>query len=129
MVVQTSDPAWLAVRCREAGIDLADLVDQERAGAGEPEQLLHEAGIDLPRFTTDPPAGSELLRRVATTVYPDLAAAFPTAALGFRPGRLAGASYYTGLLLNIDRDLPDARLSVADGGATDWTQRLLSNRR
>jgi hypothetical protein len=105
------------------------LVDQERAGAGEPEQLLHEAGIDLPRFTTGPPGGSELLERVATTVYADLAAAFPTAGLGFRPGRLAGAAYYTGLLLNIDRDLPDARLSVADGGATDWTQRLLSNRR
>jgi ribosomal protein S18 acetylase RimI-like enzyme len=129
VVVETTDTAWLAVRCRDAGVDLSDLVDQERLGAGEPEQLLHEAGIDLPRFTTDPPPGSELLARVAATVYADLAAAFPTATLGFRPGRLVGAAYYTGLLLNIDCERPGGRLSLADGGATDWTQRLLSNRR
>jgi GNAT superfamily N-acetyltransferase len=129
IVVETSDPAWLAMRCREAGVDIADLVDQERMGAGEPEELLREAGVDVPRFTTEPPAGSELLDRVASTVYADLAAAFPAASLGFRPGRLFGASYYSGLLLNIDRDLRGERVSVADGGATDWTQQLLSNRR
>src|SRR5262249_49691432 len=129
VVVETSDLAWLGSRCRDAGVDLADLTDQARAGAEEPEQLLSEAGVDVPRFTTEPPAGSELLERVADAVYSEVSPAFPGAILGFRPGRLAGAGYYTGLLLNIDLDRQDGRLSLADGGATDWTQLLLSNRR
>ena len=59
---------------------------------------------------------------------PRLREEFPEARLGFRVGRLAGIGYYNGLLLNIDVERDGRRLSVADGGSTDWTQRLLSDR-
>jgi hypothetical protein len=62
-------------------------------------------------------------------VFGPLAERFPEVELGFRPGRLAAVGYYTGLLLNIDAELGGRRLSVADGGSTDWTQRLLSDRK
>ena len=95
----------------------------------EAEAILAEAGIELPRLSEAPPAGATRLERVAEQVYGPLAAAFPGARLGFRPGRLAAIGYYRGLLLNVDAEFEGVRYSIADGGTVDWTQRLLSDRR
>jgi hypothetical protein len=65
---------------------------------------------------------------VRERVYAPLREQFPGARLGFRVGRLAGIGYYNGLLLNIDVERDGRSLPVADGGSTDWTQRLLSDR-
>ena len=129
VTVEVSDGDHLAEQCRAAGVDVWDLAAQARAGEAEPEAILAEAGIELPRFGEAPPAAATRLERVAEHVYGPLAAAFPGARLGFRPGRLAAIGYYRGLLLNVDAEFAGTRLSIADGGTVDWTQRLLSDRR
>jgi len=130
VTVELSDSSGLAARCRSYGVDLADLAAEWRAGAGEPEQILADSGLELPRFCEHPPAGWTRLERVAEHVFRPLAEAFPGARLGFRPGRLHAVGYYTGLLLNVDAALGGNQpASLADGGTLDWTQRLLSDRR
>ncbi|HEY6886222.1 MAG TPA: hypothetical protein VI300_00545, partial [Solirubrobacter sp.] len=45
-------------------------------------------------------------------------------------GRTQGRGYYDGMLLNITAtDREGSAVGLADGGRTDWTQRLLSNRK
>jgi ribosomal protein S18 acetylase RimI-like enzyme len=132
VTVEVSDSGLLAGLCRDAGVDLRELAARDRAGEAEAEALLAEAGIALPRFSREPPVDGPRGRRlglVRSQVFEPLAARFPDAELGFRPGRLAAIGYYRGLLLNIDAELGGRRLSVADGGSTDWTQRLLSDRK
>jgi len=107
--------------------DLDDLADQARDDDLDPEQLLAESGVTVERFA-ERVEGSRRLELVRDRVYAPLHEQFPEARLGFRVGRLAGIGYYNGLLLNIDAERDGSRLSVADGGSTDWTQRLLSDR-
>jgi hypothetical protein len=126
-VVEVSDTALLRALCGEARADLDDLADQARDDDLDPEQLLAEAGVTAERFA-ERVEGSRLLELVRDRVYAPLHEQFPEARLGFRVGRLAGIGYYNGLLLNIDAERDGSRLSVADGGSTDWTQRLLSDR-
>lgn len=132
VTVEVSDSALLAGLCRDAGADLRELAARDRAGEAEPEALLAEAGVALPRFSREPPVQGARGRRlglVGCQVFEPLAARFGDVELGYRPGRLAAIGYYRGLLLNIDAELAGRRLSVADGGTTDWTQRLLSDRK
>jgi GNAT superfamily N-acetyltransferase len=132
VTVEVSDSGLLAGLCRDAGVDLRELAARHRDGEAEPEALLAEAGIALPRFSRESPVAGPRGRRLALVgrqVFGPLAERFPEVELGFRPGRLAAVGYYTGLLLNIDAELGGRRLSVADGGSTDWTQRLLSDRK
>jgi len=126
-VVEVSDTALLRALCREARADLDDLADQARDDDLDPEQLLAESGVAVERFA-ERVEGARLLELVRERVYAPLQEQFPDARLGFRVGRLAGIGYYNGLLLNIDAERDGRRLSVADGGSTDWTQRLLSDR-
>jgi hypothetical protein len=126
-LVEVSDTALLRALCREAGADLDDLADQARDDGLDPERLLAESGVAVERFA-ERVEGGRLLELVRERVYAPLGEEFPEARLGFRVGRLAGIGYYNGLLLNIDVERDGRRLSVADGGSTDWTQRLLSDR-
>ena len=126
-VVEVSDTALLRALCRDAQADLDDLADQARDDDRDPEQLLAESGVTVERFA-ERVEGARLLELVRERVYAPLRGQFPDARLGFRVGRLAGIGYYNGLLLNIDAERDGRRLSVADGGSTDWTQRLLSDR-
>jgi hypothetical protein len=126
-IVEVSDTALLRALCREARADPDDLADQARDGDLDPEQLLAESGVAVKRFA-ERVEGARLLELVRERVYAPLHEQFPEARLGFRVGRLAGIGYYSGLLLNIDVERDGRRLSVADGGSTDWTQRLLSDR-
>jgi len=46
------------------------------------------------------------------------------------PARTQGRGYYDGMLLNVTATDGDGEpVALADGGRTDWTQRLLSNRK
>jgi hypothetical protein len=132
VTVEVSDSGLLAGLCRDASVDLRELAARDRAGEAEPEALLAAAGIVLPRFSRESPVDGPRGRRLAlvrSQVFAPLAERFPDVELGFRPARLAAVGYYTGLLLNIDAELGSRRLSVADGGSTDWTQRLQSDRK
>jgi hypothetical protein len=130
-VVEVSDTGLLRALCREAGVDPDDMVDQALAGLVEPEQLLAEAGIEVERFGEDVIRFGERaqrLQRVNEAVFAPLREEFPDVAMGFRVGRLAAVNYYNGLTVNVDVERDGERLSVADGGSVDWTQRLLSDR-
>jgi hypothetical protein len=130
VTVEVSDSTGLARLCRHAGVDVADLAAEWRAQDREPEPLLAEAGVELPRHCERAPHGWTRLERVSQRVFAPLAEEFPGTRLGFRPGRLHGIGYYTGLMLNVDAELGSSEpASVADGGTVDWTQRLLSDRR
>jgi len=126
-VVEVSDTGLLRALCRQARADLDDLADQARDDDLDPEQLLAESGVAVERFA-ERVESARLLELVRERVYAPLQEQFPEARLGFRVGRLAGIGYYNGLLLNIDAERDGRSLSVADGGSTDWTQRLLSDR-
>jgi hypothetical protein len=67
------------------------------------------------------------LGRVEEHVLAPLRAEFPDATCRVQPSRTRGANYYAGLLLEILID--GESLSIADGGMTDWTQRLLGSRK
>jgi len=68
------------------------------------------------------------LARVRTEVFTPLKRKHPQATFMFRLGRLRAATYYDGLSLDIrTRPVDGEQLSIADGGSTDWTQRLLSD--
>ncbi len=70
---------------------------------------------------------SRLERAEADVLHP-LAAAFPDTTLRLDRTREQGRNYYSGLCLRIDAtDCTGRSLNLADGGFTDWTQRLLSN--
>ncbi|MGD0436536.1 MAG: hypothetical protein ABSB86_08720, partial [Bryobacteraceae bacterium] len=48
----------------------------------------------------------------------------------FNIARLEGLSYYAGLCLRISPEAPDGnRYPITDGGFTDWTARLLGDRK
>jgi hypothetical protein len=54
----------------------------------------------------------------------------PRAQFRFNLSRLEGLSYYSGFCLRISPLAPDgARYPVVDGGFTDWTARLLQNKK
>jgi hypothetical protein len=61
-------------------------------------------------------------------VIAPLAEAFPGVALRTDRTREQGRSYYRGLCLKLDAvDTDGTAVNLADGGFTDWTQRLLAN--
>ncbi len=71
-----------------------------------------------------------LLDRIAEDVFPPLAAAFPQARLVLDPDRTRAAGYYDGPMLEIAAEGPDGQsIEVGDGGSTDWSARLLADRR
>ena len=43
--------------------------------------------------------------------------------------RLGGQRYYTRACFKVNSKVGDRRFEVADGGFTDWTERLLDDRR
>lgn len=73
---------------------------------------------------------SELPQALEKEVVDPLREEFPATAFGLRPDRVEGAAYYRGLMVDIGlADRGGTIHSVADGGATDWTARLLSDRK
>lgn len=141
-LVEISDTSITASLLEAAGCDVAELRDVIRAHRpGGSERFLSERQIELPAAIDDPKAElthlSDTLRpelerlgRVRTAVFGPLAARFPSATFRFNLARLEGLQYYSGLCLRVSPIAPDgSRKALADGGFTNWTARLLNNRK
>lgn len=110
---------------------------------GAAERFLAERGVRLPSSIADP--GTELrdlarghrlesamvrLGLLKEHVFDGLQADFPEAVFRFNLARLEGLGYYAGLCLRVSPATPDGvRYPIADGGLTDWTARLLGDRK
>src|SRR5262249_32665033 len=65
---------------------------------------------------------------VESQLFPSLAAQFPHATYAIDRARTHAMQYYRGLCLHITaRDVDGQVQQLSDGGATDWTARLLSH--
>jgi hypothetical protein len=86
----------------------------------------HIASVDIAVSDT---AGDEgRLERARVEVLEPLAAEYPEATLHIDRTREQGRNYYSGLCLRLDAfNREGARINLADGGFTTWTQQLLSN--
>jgi hypothetical protein len=59
-----------------------------------------------------------------------LRAAWPAVDVAFDDDRQAGRTYYSDVCFAVDAALPDgSRANLSDGGLTDWTARLLADRK
>ena len=80
--------------------------------------VLHEPLVEL----SDPTLQQE--------VFDPLAAEFPGVQFGCNPDRKEGAHSYSGVMLRIcPMNQAGERHPIVDGGFTDWTARLLQNRK
>lgn len=69
------------------------------------------------------------LQRVQEAVFPALRARHPDVELAIDHARTRGRGYYDGLMLDVTLEAGRGRISVADGGTTDWLATLRSDRR
>jgi len=136
-LVEISDAAVVQDLLSAAGVSLEEVRTTIRAHKpGESERFLAERGISLPEAVEDPARevpgvdARHCLARVKTDVFDALAPEFPEARFRFNLARLEGLGYYRGLCLRISPLAPDGnRYPVVDGGFTDWTARLLQDRK
>jgi hypothetical protein len=136
-LVEISDTAVVEALLGESGITVEELRKSLRAHVlGGSERFLAERGVRLPEAMEDPaqelPHGTPSFRlaRLKTELIDKLRQEFPDAQFHFNLARLEGLSYYQGLCLRITSMAPDGnRYPITDGGFTDWTARLLENRK
>ncbi|HTS51307.1 MAG TPA: hypothetical protein VMH05_25340 [Bryobacteraceae bacterium] len=136
-LVEISDAAVVQDLLSSAGVDLEEVRAAVRAHKpGESERFLAERGVNLPDAVGDPVqelrgvGPRHRLARVKSDVFDRLASGFPEACFQFNLARLEGLGYYRGLCLRISPLAPDGnRYPVIDGGFTDWTARLLQDRK
>lgn len=136
-LVEISDAQLTRSLLADHGVNQDDLRDSIRAHRLEgSRQFLAERGIAMPEAVDDPsqelPAGQgrERLMRLKTEMLDALRAEFPAAQFRFNLARLEGLNYYTSFSLRISPETSDgARYPIVDGGFTDWTARLLQNKK
>jgi hypothetical protein len=136
-LVEISDAAVTRALLEKAGVSVEELREPIRAHRpGGSERFLAERGVKLPDAVEEP--SSELpewtprqrLEQVRTEVAEVLGREFPEARFRFNLARLEGLTYYGGLCLRISPQAPDGnRYAIIDGGFTDWTARLLEDRK
>jgi len=103
-----------------AQAEIRELIRAHRPGASE--KLLHDHGVQFPHDYADPVLEEQVLSPLRRD--------YPEAEFRMKLDRLEGLNYYTSLALRISPLAPDGqRYSVADGGFTDWTTRLLQDRK
>jgi hypothetical protein len=85
-------------------------------------QAMSTAGVGQAeiRVTCLDPAAEPILAHVRASTGADIIA---------DPGRSTGRGYYSGLCYKIHAVVGSQRVEIADGGFTDWTQRLTGNRK
>lgn len=128
-LVEISDLAITASLLSAAGVSHDDIRESVRAHIhGGSERFLADRGVALPSdFDALEDARLEWIRR---RVIDPLKAAYPEALFRFNLARLEGLGYYSGLCLRVSPLAPDGlRYPIADGGFTDWTARLLSDKK
>lgn len=136
-LVEISDTATVEALLRESGIALDELHNSVRAHRlGGSEEFLANRGVNLPEAIDDPARellsspSQHRLSRVKAEVFDVLRQEFPEAQFRFNLARLEGLGYYKGLCLRIAPLAPDGnRYPITDGGFTDWTARLLEDRK
>lgn len=138
VTVSVSDSDLLRAIADARGVNLDGVRARAKSSEEESEAILASEGIEVPRFAAEPPAASgatgagvrRRLELVDAVVFRPLREQFPDASFGFRVGRLRAVGYYDGLLLEITVATRNgATFSIADGGTTNWTRELLSNRK
>jgi hypothetical protein len=136
-LVEISDTGIVQSLLAAHGVGSEEIRESIRAHRpGGSEQFLAERGITLPNAIEDParelPAGqgTDRLARLKSGLLDAMQIEFPEAQFRFNLARLEGLSYYNRFCLRISPEAPDgARFPVADGGFTDWTARLLQNKK
>lgn len=130
-LVEISDLTATEALLNAAGCSREDVRQSVRAHIPEgSRRFLEKHGIDLPSNLVEPPSEWPHLRALKECVFKILAAEFPEAQFQFNFARLEGLGYYSGLCLRISPMAADGvRYPVADGGFTDWTARLLQDRK
>jgi hypothetical protein len=136
-LVEISDAAVTRALLEQAGVNLEQLREQIRAHrVGGSERFLEERGVKLPDSIEEPArelpdwAPSDRLELVRAGLVGMFRDEFPEAQFSFNLARLEGLSYYAGLCLRISPEAPDGnRYPITDGGFTDWTARLLGDRK
>ncbi len=123
-VVELSDLAASESLLYAAGVSREEVRQMVRAHRpGSSGRFLAERGIELPTDAPFPAAFEERL------IGP-LRAEFPEASFGYNLARLEGLGYYTGLCLRISPATREGvNHAIVDGGFTDWTARLLEDRK
>ena len=129
-LVELSDLRITERLLEPAGVSRSEIRAAVRAHKpGSSEQFLEQRGVQLPADVSDPRPYPALMQ-VQEQVIEPLQAAYPEAQFRFNLARLEGLGYYTGLCLRISPEAPDGSCyPVADGGFTDWTARLLADRK
>jgi len=136
-LVEITD-AGVVLECLQAAdVGLEELRESIRAHkAGGSERFLAERGVKLPEAVVDPVeelpglAPRHRLARAKAEIFDLLAPLFPEASFRFNLARLEGLGYYRGLCFRISPEAPDGqRYPIVDGGFTDWTARLLQDRK
>jgi hypothetical protein len=143
-LVELSDVSMSEALLAAVGVSRNDVRRAVQAHmSGSSEQFLAERKISLPKDVIDPATelkeialrhGLEVqltrLSLMKELVVDSLQDRYPEASFRFNLARLQGLGYYTGLCLRISPSAPDGvRYPIADGGFTDWTARLLQNRK
>jgi hypothetical protein len=125
-LVEISDLKITEALLADSGISRDEIRQTVRAHLhGSSQRFLAERNIELPASVQD-----SRLERIEQQVFAPLRPEFPEAEFRFDLSRLEGIGYYSGLCLRISPQAPDGnRYAIVDGGFTDWTARLLSNRK
>jgi hypothetical protein len=127
-LVQISDTAATRRLLADSGVPADEVRARVRAHKpGEAQRLLKECGVDTAEGRA---VDTPLLGLVRQHVFARLRAAHPDTEFHIDSTRLEGLSYYDGLCLRISPTAPDGqRYGIIDGGFTNWTARLLQNRK
>lgn len=136
-LVEITDASKVQALLESAGVSSEELRESVRAHKpGGSKRLLEARGVQLPDAIEDPvreiPGVTEQhpLARVKADIIDVLQREFPEAQFRFNLARLEGLGYYGGLCLRISLLAPDGnRYPIIDGGFTDWTARLLQDRK
>jgi hypothetical protein len=123
-LVEVSDLAITEALLKDRGVSREEIREAVRAHRpGSSERFLAERRIELP-------ASDPRLNPIDQHVFAALRPQFPEAEFRLNLSRLEGIGYYSGLALRISPQAPDGvRYAAIDGGFTDWTARLLSDRK
>ena len=122
-IVELSDMVAIETALAGAGVTSDEVRKSVRAHRlGGSERFLYERGITEPAGLPHP--------LLESSVIGPLRDEFPEAQFRVNHDRLEGLGYYRSFTLRISVPAPDGkRYPLVDGGFTDWTARLLGNKK
>jgi len=135
-LVEISDTRVVRELLAAHGVNTEELRQSIRAHRLEgSDKFLADRGIVLPTAVEDlagvvTDAALDRVARLDANLLGALRSEFPEAQFRLNFTRLEGLNYYSGFTLRISPLAPDGvRYPIVDGGFTDWTARLLQNRK